>query len=148
MTMTAERTNSRACIGAQPDVAPLKILYVGGLSPNDSSQYRLWALERLGHRVVPLNAFDFIPGNTLLGKITLRLQAGPSVERLNRDLLRLARQEQPDVVWTDKLLAMQPERWTNCARLGIADGELHDRQPLRNAPGPGLEALHEGHSAL
>ena len=28
----------------------MKILYAAGLSPNDSSLYRLWALERLGHR--------------------------------------------------------------------------------------------------
>ena len=41
--------------------APLKILYAAGLSPNDSSLYRLWALERLGHRVVPLNAFEYAP---------------------------------------------------------------------------------------
>jgi hypothetical protein len=32
---------------------PLKILYASGLSPNDSSLYRLWALQRLGHTVVP-----------------------------------------------------------------------------------------------
>lgn len=135
--MTAERTNSRACIGAQPDVAPLKILYVGGLSPNDSSQYRLWALERLGHRVVPLNAFDFIPGNTLLGKITLRLQAGPSVERLNRDLLRLARQEQPDVVWTDKLLAMQPATLDKLRALGIATVSYMIDNPFGTRQDPG-----------
>ncbi len=29
----------------------MKILYAAGLSPNDTSLYRLWALERLGHTV-------------------------------------------------------------------------------------------------
>ena len=60
-----------------------------------------------------------MPGNALLGKITFRLAAGPSVERLNRDLLRLAEREQPDLVWTDKLLGMQPKRWTSCARWAL-----------------------------
>ena len=59
---TPERVNSSAPTGAA-DAAPLKILYATGLSPNDSSLYRLWALERLGHKVVPLNAYEYVPGN-------------------------------------------------------------------------------------
>ena len=51
----------------QPD-RPLKILYVAGLSPNDSSLYRLWALERLGHSVIPLNAFNYQSRNPLLSQ--------------------------------------------------------------------------------
>ena len=30
----------------------MKILYAAGLSPKESSLYRLWALERLGHQVI------------------------------------------------------------------------------------------------
>ena len=73
-----------------PDGRPLKILYASGLSPNDSSLYRLWALERLGHRVVPLNAYEYTSKSALVNKITFRLAAGPSVNRLNRDLLSMA----------------------------------------------------------
>ena len=36
----------------------MKILYASGLSPKESSLYRLWALERLGHHVVPFNTFE------------------------------------------------------------------------------------------
>ena len=86
----------------------LKILYAAGLSPNDSSQYRLWALERLGHHIVPLNAFKYQPDNAVLKNLQLRLAAGPLVNRLNRDLIRIAERERPDLVWTDKLLEMQP----------------------------------------
>ncbi len=46
----------------------MKILYAAGLSPNDSSLYRLWALERLGHQVVPFNFFDYLPANPLVLK--------------------------------------------------------------------------------
>ena len=54
----AERAASGA---AAAEGRPLRILYAAGLSPNDSSLYRLWAMERLGHRVVPLNAYDYRP---------------------------------------------------------------------------------------
>jgi len=89
--------------------APLKVLYAAGLGPGDSSLYRKWALERLGHRLVPLNLYEYVDFKTLLGKITFRLAAGPSVNRLNRDLLSMAERERPDLVWTDKMLGMQPK---------------------------------------
>src|SRR5579875_1600531 len=56
---------------------PLRILYASGLTSNDSSMYRLWALERLGHTVLPLNAFDYRPANKLMEKVVYRLAAGP-----------------------------------------------------------------------
>ena len=60
----ADRSASGAASGQD---GPLKILYAAGLSPNDSSLYRLWALERLGHRVAPLNAYEYAPGDSLAG---------------------------------------------------------------------------------
>ncbi|MGA1981244.1 MAG: glycosyltransferase [Acidobacteriaceae bacterium] len=119
MTTTPERKNSSARAGAA-DTAPLKILYATGLSPNDSSLYRLWALERLGHRVVPLNAYEYVPSNRLMMQITGRLAVGPSVNRLNRDLLSMAERERPDLVWADKLLGMQPKTLDALRAMGIA----------------------------
>ena len=58
----------------------MKILYASGLSPNDSSLYRLWALERLGHEAVAFNAYEYNSGNPLLQKIGYRLAAGPAVK--------------------------------------------------------------------
>ncbi len=98
----------------------MKIVYAAGLSPNNSSLYRLWALERLGHTVVPLNADEYQFGNPLLRKIAFRLAAGPTVERLNRDLLRLVEREHPDLVWTDKLLEMQPKTLMKLRERGVA----------------------------
>ena len=46
----------------------MKILYAAGLLPKESSLYRLWALERLGHQVVPFNTFDYLPRNPLVSK--------------------------------------------------------------------------------
>ena len=71
----------------------MKILYAAGLLPKESSLYRLWALERLGHQVIPFNTFDYLPRNPLVSRATHRLSAGPSVSRLNRDLLRIAAEQ-------------------------------------------------------
>ena len=103
-----------------PGTPPLKILYASGLSPNDSSLHRLWALERLGHTVLPLNAYRYEPSQPLLRKAMHRLQWGPWIERLNRDVLAIAERERPDVLWADKLLALQPKTLDRLRTIGVA----------------------------
>jgi spore maturation protein CgeB len=98
----------------------MKILYAAGLLPKDSALYRLWALERLGHQVIPFNTYTYLPRNPLVGKLTLRLSAGPSINRLNRDLLRLAESEKPDIFWADKLLSLRSSTLDRLSALGIA----------------------------
>ena len=97
----------------------MKILYAAGLSPKESSLYRLWALERLGHQVIPFNTFDYLPRNPLISKVTHRLSAGPTVNQLNRDLLRVAATEKPDLLWTDKLLSMRSNTIDRIREQGI-----------------------------
>jgi hypothetical protein len=98
----------------------MKILYAAGLAPQESSLYRLWALERLGHQVIPFNTHDYEQRNPLLRKATLRLSTGPAVSRLNRSLLRIAAEVKPDLVWADKLLYMRPATLNRLRDLGIA----------------------------
>ena len=98
----------------------MKILYAAGLLPKDSALYRLWALERLGHQVIPFNTYDYLARNPIVSKLTLRLSAGPSVSRLNRDLLRLAESEKPDIFWADKLLSLRSSTLDRLSALGIA----------------------------
>ena len=100
-------------------VRPLKILYSSGLSENDSSLYRLWALERLGHTVKPLNAYEYEPSQTVVRKVLHRLQAGPWVERLNRDIVAIAERERPAVFWADKLLSLQPKTLDRLRAMGV-----------------------------
>ena len=102
------------------EARPLKILYASGLSANDSALYRLWALERLGHTVVPLNAYAYRPGPAVLRKLVHRVQMGPWVERLNRDVLRMAERERPEVFWADKLLGLQPRTLERLRAMGVA----------------------------
>jgi spore maturation protein CgeB len=82
----------------------LKILYAAQLSENDSALYRLWALERLGHTVVPINSYEYEPQSALMRKIVHRAQMGPWVSQLNKHVLAMAERERPDVFWADKLL--------------------------------------------
>jgi spore maturation protein CgeB len=97
----------------------MKILYASGLSQNDSSLYRLWALERLGHTVIPFNAFEYESRNPFIRKAAFRLSAGLGVQRLNRDLLRIAEAEKPEVFWADKLLWLQPGTIDKLRSIGI-----------------------------
>jgi len=97
----------------------MKILYASQLSPNDSALYRLWALERLGHTVVPFNLLDYLPSNPLVRKLEHRTQMGPHVTRLNRDLLAIAKSEKPDIFWADKLLNLRPTTLEALRALGI-----------------------------
>ena len=98
----------------------LKILYAAELSERDSSQYRMWALERLGHRVIPINAYEYHPSNGVLLRVFFRLQTGPWVAKLNRDILAIAEREKPDVFWADKLLGLQPKTLDRLREMGIA----------------------------
>ena len=115
----------------------MKILYAAGLSPNDSSLYRLWALERLGHQVIPFNFFPYESQNATLRKIIYRVAAGPHVDRFNRDLIQTAEREKPDLLWADKMLWMRPRTLDHLRSLGIATVSYMIDNPfgLRRDPG-------------
>ena len=116
---------------------PMKILYATILTINDSSLYRLWALERLGHQIIPFNFLDYLPKHPMVSKITYRLAAGPSVNRLNRDLLRIAQAEKPDILWTDKLLWVRPNVIDRMRNLGIATVSYMIDNPFGTRQDPG-----------
>jgi spore maturation protein CgeB len=115
----------------------MKILYAAGLSPNDTSLYRLWALQRLGHEVIPFNAFDYDSSQPIIRKLAFRFSAGPGVSRLNRDLIRIAESEKPDILWTDKLLSMRPDTLNRMRALGIATVSYMIDNPFGTRQDPG-----------
>ena len=97
----------------------MKILYVGQLSPNDSALYRMWALERLGHRVVAMDSLGYVPGSALMRKVVHRAQVGPWVSKFNRDILAAAEREKPEVFWADKLLGLNPTTLDRLRTMGV-----------------------------
>ncbi len=115
----------------------MKILYASGLSPNDSSLYRLWALERLGHEVIPFNYYEYHPANRLVRSVVLRYHVGPAISRLNADLLAIAERERPDVLWADKLLSMRPETLDRLRAMGVATVSYMIDNPFGTRQDPG-----------
>ena len=97
----------------------MKILYAGGQAPGSSSLYRRWALEKLGHEVMPFDIHAYLYGQPMLHKIAFRLAAGPKTQALNRDLLRVADRERPEVFWADKVLQLQPRTLEKMEEIGI-----------------------------
>ena len=97
----------------------MRILYVGQITPNDSAEYRRWALVREGHEVEAISTKSYGQQNPLLRKIEFRLSAGPEVNRLNRDVLVAARRFQPEVFWADKALWVRPATVDQLRRMGI-----------------------------
>jgi spore maturation protein CgeB len=98
----------------------LKILYVGPLDKNNSSLYRLWALERLGMEVVPMDALAYWQGSRLALNIRGRLIIGPTVARFNRDVLTNAMNNKVDAVWSDKATFLRPATLRKLRTAGIA----------------------------
>ena len=115
----------------------MKILYASGLSPNDSSLYRLWALERLGHEVIPFNYYGYHPASRLVRSVVLRYHVGPAISRLNADLIAVANRERPDAIWADKLLSMQPRTLDRLRAMGIATVSYMIDNPFGTRQDPG-----------
>jgi spore maturation protein CgeB len=122
----------------------MKILYASPLSLNDTSLYRIWALERLGHQVIQFNAFDFQPANPIINKVAYRLHIGPSVDRLNRELLRIATTEMPDILWVDKVLSLRPSTVDRIRDLGIGTVSYMIDNPFGPRRDPGWRLFMKG----
>lgn len=81
----------------------MKILFVGPIDKGQTSGMRMEALRELGHTIVPLNSQS---GWDRSSRISRRLQqqfaAGPIVRKINSDLLKLAADAKPDLLWAEK----------------------------------------------
>jgi hypothetical protein len=97
----------------------MKILFAGEQEEGTSSLYRRRTLERLGHTVVAFDPLQYRLGHPLLDKVAFRLAAGPHAARMNRDLLRLAEAERPDLFWAEKVLLLYPSTLRRFRAQGI-----------------------------
>lgn len=83
----------------------MKILFVGQLENRgyvSTARGRLEALRHLGHEVVPLDVVPHARWGGPLAGLFHRLQWGPPLIRLQRDVLGQAARLRPDLVWIDK----------------------------------------------
>jgi spore maturation protein CgeB len=97
----------------------MKILFAGDQAGGSSSLYRRQALERMGHSVISVDPMEYQIENSLLRKVAFRLAAGPHADRLNRDILRLAEAERPQLFWAEKILLLKPSTLRRLHALGI-----------------------------
>jgi hypothetical protein len=97
----------------------MKILYVGDLGPGSTAKMRMLALERMGHRIIPVDTNAYTSANKYIQKISFLLSVGPNVGRLNRDILGLAEEHKPDILWADKVLQLRPSTVLRCRSMGI-----------------------------
>ena len=99
----------------------MKILYASAIVAGSSATTRAMALERQGHELIYFDAAKYdLGGPPIFQKIAFRLVAGPAVNRLNRDIIALAEKHKPDVLWSDKVLSLQPSTLRRMRKLGIA----------------------------
>ena len=85
------------------------IVYCGELWPGSTCRMRLEALRRLGHEVVPIDTCGPVNGvRRLLVRVAGRVGWRLDTTHTNYELLEVARQIQPDVVWIDKGLTIRP----------------------------------------
>ena len=115
-----------------------KMLYVAGMGLHNTSTHRMWAFQRLGQQVIPADLSSYEEqGSPLMRKLRFRLQMGPAVNAFNRELLGLALEHQPDVVWLDKQLMVQPATLRKLRKMGIATVNYTIDNPFGPRKDPG-----------
>lgn len=96
----------------------LRILYAGNLKAGENSLYRCETLKRLGQQITPFNLADYCFANRMLFWMMWHYPLAPLLRRLNHDLVQLAEQQRPDVVWLDKPIFITPKTVHRIHQLG------------------------------
>jgi hypothetical protein len=88
-----------------------RILYVGTLNPGGTCRQRMLTLRTLGHEVMGI---DTVPGkvherrSTFAWRVRNRLLGAIDESHANARLLRVPQEFEPEVVWFDKPLTIEP----------------------------------------
>lgn len=118
---------------------PLRILYVATMTFGWYGLYRQRSLERLGHTLIPLDVMEYQKrGNPILARFRYRLQMGPVVDSMNRDVLRLAADHRVDMVWFDKPLFIRAATIRALRSRGIATVDYMIDNPFGPRRDPGF----------
>ncbi len=81
----------------------MKILFVGQLGEGQTTRMRMQVLAELGHDIVPLDSQKgWNAASYAARRVQQKLARGPVVSKLNADLLALAKEHKPDLLWAEK----------------------------------------------
>jgi spore maturation protein CgeB len=86
----------------------MKILYAAYLNYGSTSYSRMLALRDLGYDLIELDYHSYFKGSGIINKLQHKFLEGPSVSKINSDLLKLDELHNPDIVWIDKGLFIKP----------------------------------------
>ena len=96
-----------------------KILFLGEISPGQTSRMRMRALGRLGHEVEGVDTVAPLwRANWLQRFLRRRLQIDSVVDDINRSVLEAARAFRPEIVWGEKQEFLRVETIEELRRLG------------------------------
>lgn len=118
---------------------PLRILYVATMNFGWYGLYRQRSLERMGHTLFPVDIMEYQKqGHPILAWLRYRLQMGPVVDRMNRDILRLAADYRVDMVWFDKPLFIRTATVRELRSRGIVTVDYMIDNPFGPRRDPGF----------
>lgn len=119
-----------------------RILYAASMRHGSTSMHRLWALRRLGHEVVEFNMVPYFDtGSWLFDRIRIRTQIGPTISRLNADLLALARRARPDLAWFDRATFVRARTVRALSESGVFTVHFNPDNPFARSVHPGWRLL-------
>ena len=96
----------------------MKILYLGDISPGQTSGMRLRALTRLGYEATGVNTVaPWRKAGWLKRQVQRRLSRGSVVDEINEAVLAAAREFRPDIVWADKQEFLRAETLESIKKL-------------------------------
>ena len=98
----------------------MKILFIGPLDIGQTSRMRMETLIELGHAIIPLNSQS---GWDQASRVCRRLQQGfangPIIKKINLNLLELAINHKPDLLWAEKQEYIYPQTLRELFKHGI-----------------------------
>ncbi len=119
--------------------AALRILYIAPMNYGWYGLYRQRSLERLGHTVFPVDIMRYeTGGNPIVARVRYRLQVGRTVDRMNEDVLRMAREHAVDAVWFDKPLFIRAATLRELRAAGVATVDYMIDNPFGPRRDPGF----------
>jgi spore maturation protein CgeB len=97
----------------------MKILFLGEIGPGQTSLMRMRAFARLGHEVRGVHTIEpWKRVGWLARQVGKRLQTGPVVDQINREVLDAARDFQPDLIWAEKQEYLRTDTLEALRKLG------------------------------
>jgi spore maturation protein CgeB len=88
---------------------PRRVLTVTDLVPGSTADYRTRALRRLGQQLTVFNVKQYDLPHRRLNALRSRIPFGPWIAKINRELLAIIEQSQPEIVVFDKPILFSRE---------------------------------------